>query len=131
MAFSLKFSCGSCGFSISGWDEGNPYVEHPPGKRTYCYHPAREDIMREVAKQALGSSATDEMLDAFINKHSGNAPAHLCLDCGHTTLLDPGRDGMACGKCNSSNLRDTFNLTGAKCPRCGGTFSEGAFDAVS
>ncbi|MDX2444866.1 MAG: hypothetical protein QNK30_13805 [Bacteroidales bacterium] len=42
MAMCLRFTCDKCGFYQEGWDEGNPYIEFPKGKRNYYYHPGNE-----------------------------------------------------------------------------------------
>lgn len=132
MAMSLQFKCETCGFSLDVWDDGNPYVEHPPGKRNYCYHPSLEDQINEVLDQALGPSATEDGKAAFLKEYSGNASDHLCLSCAHVSKLDKNRDKMECLKCKSPRLHETFSLTGTLCPKCkNGKFRKGTFCAIS
>lgn len=60
MAMSLIFTCEQCGFSVEGWDEGNPYIINSKGKRVFFYHPGGEDVMEKVVEEILGPIYTDE-----------------------------------------------------------------------
>jgi len=129
MASSLIFVCDACGFSVEAWSDGNPYVEYPPGKRNYYYHPTS---WSEVVSRVIGERPTAEAFEAFTRGHKGNAPDHICLDCGHKAKLDEARDKMECPNCKSAHMRDTYTLAGSACPQCKkGSFSEGRFGAVS
>jgi len=108
MATQLTFTCNKCGFSVDGWDEGNPYIEHPENRREYIYHP---DDDRELC--------------------TGNAPDHICMKCGAISKIDPEKDKIICSKCGSSKVEDTYELTGKPCLKCDGTFSEGEVSAIS
>jgi len=118
MAISLRFVCDTCGLSVEGWDDGNPYVEYPSGKRRYCYHPSGDEDMRLVAMKALEKVETREEIKTFLKRlvrlqtHMENesVSGRLCLDCGRITLITashPDKDKTVCSQCKSANVYDT------------------------
>ena len=131
MASSIIFTCKQCGFSVEAWDDGNPYIEYPKGKRTYFYHPGGEHKVVRVAKQILGHSPDPDELEMIYRKYSGNAPDHICRACGETSKVDPDKDEKLCSSCGSKKIEDLYNLGGTKCIKCPGTFSEGSMGAIS
>jgi hypothetical protein len=112
VAQCLLFVCNKCGFSIEGWDDGNPYIENSNGKRKYYYHP------EEPPKISLTFSF-------------GNAPDYVCRKCGKISKIDPDKDAMQCRKCKSEAVEEIYNLGGKKCLKCDGQFSQGESIAIS
>lgn len=116
---SLKFVCDTCGFSVEGWDDGNPYVEFPSGKRKYCYHPSMEEDMRVAAMEALEKAETRKEIKAFLTilpkmqMHLGNVPVCLCFDCGRITTFGSDKDKIMCAQCKSANVYDALKEIGA------------------
>ena len=131
MAICLIFTCNQCGFSIDAWSDGNPYIEDPQGKRHYFYHPSEDSMISEIALKILGHTPTEAEKEELLLKHGGNAPDHICRDCGETSQIDPKRDTLACPHCSSKRIVARYNLGGAPCLKCSGTFSEGSPGAIS
>ena len=95
MAAGIRFNCSNCPLKIEAWDDGNPYYYDDEGKKIYAYHPS------------------DEVMFCV-----GNDSPHLCLACGKKFMVDSAAPVTLCPKCKSSNIRDTFRLSGKKCPKC-------------
>jgi len=131
MAMSLIFTCEQCGFSVEGWDDGNPYIINSVGNRVFCYHPSLETDMEKVVEEILGPIYTDEARDEVLATRTGNAPDHICLKCAKTFKLDPDRDQMECPKCHHSEVSEAFEMGGKPCPKCQGTMSEGEMGGIS
>ncbi len=131
MAMSIIFTCKQCGFSLGGWDDGNPYIEHPAGKRHYFYHPGGEAILEEIAGKILGHAPSPDELEKIQATHTGNAPDHICRACVETSKIDPEKDGEVCPSCGSKEVEDLYTLGGKKCIKCPGQFSEGKMGAIS
>lgn len=54
MACSKIFTCSHCDFTLSAWDEGNPYLTDNEGKRHFFYHPGNEKEERLfMARQTM------------------------------------------------------------------------------
>jgi len=131
MAMSLIYICDKCGLSLEAWDDGNPYIEYPGGKRHYFYHPNGEAILEKVTTDILGHSPTSEELEAICDQYAGNAPDHLCRDCGETSRIDPDKDKLVCQHCGSDKVVDLQALDGKKCIKCSGHFYPGGPGAIS
>ena len=131
MAMCLIFTCEQCGFSVEGWDEGNPYIINSKGKRVFFYHPGGEDVMDKVVEEILGPIYTDKARDEVLATRTGNASDHICLKCAKTFKLDPDRDKMECPKCHHSEVVEAFEMGGKPCPKCQGTMSKDRMGAIS
>jgi ribosomal protein L37AE/L43A len=131
MAMSLIFTCEQCGFSVEGWDDGNPYIINSKGKRVYCYHPSLETDMEKVVGEILGAIYTDETRNEILATRTGNAPDHICLKCAQTFKLDRGCDQIVCPKCHHLEVTKVYEIGGKACPRCQGAMSEGEMGAIS
>jgi ribosomal protein L37AE/L43A len=134
MAMSLIFTCEQCGFSVEGWDEGNPYIINSKGKRVYCYHPSLETEMEQVVVELLGPIYTEQARNEVLATRTGNAADHVCMHCGNIFKLDPKHDPMQCPKCRQWEAADAvkaFEMGGMPCPKCHGTMSEGEMGAIS
>ena len=135
MAMSTIYTCGKCGFKVEAWDDGNPYVQDSKGERHYYFHPTNQmDIMEEVLAKMpphIPSSEESGESEPFFGIHTGNAPDHLCLNCGKISLIDPEMDKMICKKCKSDEVTELTSLAGKKCPKCSGHFDQGSEGAIS
>ena len=131
MAQCLRFVCNKCGFAIEGWDDGNPYIEFPKGKRTYFYHPGDERKIEEISSRILGHEPSDQEIGEILEKYAGNAPDHICRDCGKISKIDPNKDAMKCRKCKSEDVEEIYNLGGKRCLKCDGQFSRGESAGIS
>lgn len=58
----------------------------------------------------------DQELQRLLQKQ-GNAPEHLCLECGRTPWIDPRYDALECWWCGGAVVKG-FALVGRTCPRC-------------
>ena len=121
MSMAKLFFCSKCNFEIEVWDDGNPYIIYPLRKRNYFYHP---DNVDDFIKQITGNNFSVELMNDLKNNFSGNAPNHICLDCGKVRKIDPDKDIMECKTCKSKNIIDTYNLKHKKCPFCNGIINE-------
>jgi DNA-directed RNA polymerase subunit RPC12/RpoP len=101
MAEAIRCVCDGCGHSIEAWSDGNPYYIDETGKKRYAYHPAHELLERCV----------------------GNDAPHLCLGCGAEFTVDSLSPTETCPKCQQTDIVETFELSGARCPYC----KEGVF----
>ena len=131
MAMSLRYTCDQCGFSLEGWDDGNPYIEFPPGQRHFFYHPGGEAELREIAVQIAGHVPSEAEFQEILREKAGNAPDHICRDCGEISKVDPERNGRICPNCNSARIEDVYGLEGKKCVKCSGRFAKGIMAAIS
>ncbi|NLB54388.1 MAG: hypothetical protein GX811_01230 [Lentisphaerae bacterium] len=131
MAAGYMFTCDSCGFSLEAWDEGNPYIEFPKGKRHYFYHPSEMKVIRAVTKSIIGYEPTDEECNDALKKYAGNESDYICRSCRKETKFDPKKDIHACTHCGSTDVDDIFTIAGKRCIKCDGTFLEGEFVAIS
>jgi len=141
MAMSIIYTCEACDFKVDAWDDGNPYVQDSKGERHYFYHPTNEwDIMGEVlakmppripSSEESGESEESEESAPVYDTHTGNAPDHLCLNCGKISLIDPEMDNMICKKCKSDEVTELTSLAGKKCPKCSGHFDQGSEGGIS
>lgn len=122
MAMCVIYSCRNCDYQVEAWDEGNPYIEIN-GERTYFYHP--EPFPDPPNSDEFKSSGSSE------KPIVGNAPDHVCMDCGEILMLDSGRDTMTCARCRSSKLVEAFEMANQQCPKCGGTLNEGEPGGIS
>lgn len=100
---------------MEAWDYGNPYIIDQSGERQHCLHPAAGDIIKDV--RAVIAIADPDVLHKDAGR-MGNESDLLCLDCGHSTRLDPDVDTLTCAKCGGAKLRDHMELDGAACPKC-------------
>lgn len=131
MASSLRFTCDSCGFSLEAWDEGNPYIEFPLGKRHYWYHPGEMEVIREVTRSIVGHDPSNEECESALENYAGNEPDYICRSCCKETRFDPDRDAQACTHCGSADVEEMYTIGCKQCIQCDGTFSEGQPGAVS
>lgn len=95
MAGCIRYVCQNCRFDLESWDEGCPYYIDERGKKRYAFHP-------------------DPMRDKCI----GNDSPYICLECGRQFKVDSRAPRTNCPKCKSTDIIDTFNLQGQKCPKC-------------
>jgi DNA-directed RNA polymerase subunit RPC12/RpoP len=129
---SLIFTCEHCGHTVEGWDEGNPYIIDSKMKRVYFYHPGGEHILEQVAGEVIAASNGALDFDTVLKERTGNAPDHVCMQCGHIRKFDPGRDTAICRKCGGTELVKAYHIGGKPCPKCKvGKFSEGELGAIS
>jgi len=120
MAMSLRYTCESCGFTVEGWDDGNPYVGYENGDRDYYYHPISEsEVFEMIMKKGLNEL------------RRGNALDHICMNCESITMLDPYHDKMVCRKCKGTELIETYEMGGKSCPKCEGKMDMGKMGAIS
>ena len=131
MASSFVFTCDRCGYSIEAWDEGNPYIEFPAGNRHFFYHPGEMEEIRNITRKIIGREPTREDCDSALKQFSGNETDYICRTCQMESRFDPRKDPHACKHCGSSDVVAIFTLTGKKCIKCEGTFSEGKFACIS
>lgn len=131
MAECLKYTCDSCGFSLEAWDEGNPYIEYPAGNRQHFYHPEEDYEIRRIAESILSREPTSEDCERILREYAGNEPDHICYDCQTVFRLDPDKDALVCKQCGSGRNEKIYGISGKKCVKCDGTFSEGEFLAIS
>ena len=131
MAMSEIYTCCNCGYQVEAWDEGNPYVETTDGRRHYFYHPGSIEDVRPILTAEAGRKLDDSEFKQLVTQRAGNASDHLCVSCGKTTKLDSNKDKLACGKCHGTQVFEIWRCQGKLCPKCGGTFSEGSFNAIS
>ena len=96
MAESRTFVCNRCKKALESWSEGNPYFIDDDGKKHYAYHPDHENLEKCI----------------------GNDFPHICLSCGYEFKIDSLFPTSKCSKCNSSNISNTYQLSGEKCPAC-------------
>ena len=118
MASSKLITCGNCNFQIETWDDGNPYVQYPgTRKRHYYYHPA-PDLQIDTELLEWQSRMADKIQDG--EPIRGNAPDHICLDCGTKRKLDPDHDKIRCSRkaCRSQRVVRTHELEQHTCPKC-------------
>ena len=105
---------------MEGWDDGNPYVEYGNGDRDYYYHPTSEsEVFKMIMKKGLN------------DVRRGNAPDHICMNCGSISMLDPDHDKMECSKCKGTELIKAFEMGGKSCPKCEGKMDMGKMGAIS
>lgn len=131
MGASCIYTCNSCGFSLEAWDDGNPYIEFPKGKRNHFYHPGEDEVIKRVTRLIVGHAPTSEECDAALRQYAGNETDHICRSCRKETKFDPEKDAHACTRCGSADVEEMCKLAGKKCIKCDGTFSEGQFHAIS
>jgi hypothetical protein len=117
------FTCNLCDFTIKAWEDGNPYIEHPPGTRQYMYHPGEYEKMTNIVKSILGRKPTDDECGSVFEKYGGNEPDHVCRACYTISRIDPRRDAHACRQCGAASVERIIDLSGKQCVRCDGVFS--------
>ena len=129
MAAQTTFTCMRCGFIVEAWDDGNPFVEAPDGKKHYFYHPGGD--YKAVITGILGHVPSAKDL-RMMQKHSGNDSDCICLGCGERGRRDSRKDESPCGRCGSVKVVDTNRLAGHPCPSCKeGRFDPGRMTAIS
>ena len=132
MAAQLIFICPKCDFSVECWDDGNPYIEDPQGKRPFFYHPCEGYQLKEIVGEILGHAPSQDEIEEQLQKHSGNEGVFICRDCLETTQLDERKDKAVCGKCGSKRLVDTGRVKGKVCFKCKkGRFDKGRIGDIS
>ena len=132
MASQTVFTCTHCEFTVSSWDDGNPYIEGPDGERHHFYHPGEDNQIRKIVQDILGHFPSESEVQEMLQKHSGNESDSICLACGAKTMRDYRRDKRSCPECGSTKLRVTHNLAGQPCPSCrSGCFDQGRPGAIS
>jgi hypothetical protein len=131
MSAQYTFTCDRCNFSLSAWDDGNPYIEYPPGTRQHFYHPSETEQIAKIAKSILGREPTREDCSAILRKYAGNELDHICRACHKVIRIDRNRDPLACRACGAASVEPIIELRGKKCVRCDGMFPGGAFSMIS
>lgn len=132
MAACIAFTCPSCGFSIEHWDDGNPYVESPDGKRHFFYHPCEEEQLEEIVGKILGHFPSRYEIEETIKTSSGNESTYLCMGCLKLSQRDPKRDEVICKHCACDDLVETGMLGGKPCPSCKSeVLDQGKMTAIS
>lgn len=102
MAAGRVFVCSGCAYTISAWDEGDPYYLDAAGEKLYAHHPAPE---REWC--------------------IGIETPMLCCTCGVECIDDSRTPLTACPSCAAEDLVALWALDGVRCPQCReGTFQE-------
>ena len=66
MAAQITFRCSKCGFSVESWDDGNPYIEGPDGKRHQFYHPGEDG---QTAQSAATGRNGGKRGDLYLRVH--------------------------------------------------------------
>jgi hypothetical protein len=131
MAACYEFTCDRCGFSVEAWDDGNPYIEYPKGKRHHFYHPGEVDQIKEIARKIVGHEPTRQECDDILKKYAGNESDFICRSCLKIDQYDERKDPLVCKHCGGESIERTSDLAGKKCLKCDGIFSEGEFTAIS
>ncbi|MBT3382050.1 MAG: hypothetical protein HN742_26015 [Lentisphaerae bacterium] len=98
MAEAVRFVCSECPAEIEAWSDGNPYYIDEAGRKQYAYHPDHERLARCI----------------------GNDSPHLCLACGEEFNVDSEAPIGQCPKCTSTDISETWELAGRRCPHCKG-----------
>ena len=102
MAEAFRFVCSGCRRAIEAWSDGNPYYIDEAGAKQYAFHPDHERLDRCI----------------------GNDSPHLCLSCGAEFKVDSRAPIAACPSCGASDIVDSYQLGGCRCPYCkSGTFA--------
>ncbi len=116
MAAGYRLACTKCDYAVEIWDEGNPYARDWRGRRWFIYHPSRfEDVVIHYAHTERRPISQEEA--EILLEHGGNAPEHVCLECGRITWIDPRYDALECWWCGGAVV-EGFALAGQTCPRC-------------
>lgn len=131
MALSETYRCEKCGYCVEAWDDGNPYLQLSFGRRHYFYHPEDVQSLRPLLEKEMGGILTREEFELALAERIGNAPDHLCPDCGKTFQLDPSTEQSVCPKCQSQRVFEIWSCQGKPCPKCGGRFLPGEMGAIS
>lgn len=132
MAACITSTCQSCGFSVENWDDGNPYVESPDGKRHYFYHPGEEEQLEGIMGGILGHFPSRDEINEVLKTSSGNESTYLCTGCLKLSQRDPERDEVTCQHCGCGDLVETGKLGGRPCPSCkSGKMDQGEMKAIS
>jgi hypothetical protein len=131
MAARYEFTCDRCGFSVEAWDDGNPYIEYPKGKRHHFYHPGEDEQIKEITRTIVGHEPTRQECDNILKKYGGNESDFICRSCLKIDQYDESKDPLVCKHCGGESIERTFDLAGKKCLKCDGIFSEGEFTAIS
>lgn len=95
MAEAREMACSNCGQRHLAWDEGDPWVRLPNGRKRYVYHPDPLTELREGVDMEC-----------------------LCLGCGRTSRRDPSRAPWRCHGCGSRGVSQIADLAGCECPHC-------------
>jgi len=87
MAYSKIFTCNHCDFSLSAWDEGNPYMTDNEGKRHFFYHP--EDAQgkrRFMARQTMDPRLIND-IEEMVAKRDADAESSDPMQLGSDHLI--------------------------------------------
>lgn len=95
MAQGKTLVCSGCKKSLHVWEDGNPYVTGPAGKKTFFHHP-----------------------DPRMGEADGNAPDCVCNACGKRGRVDEHRLPKTCRTCKVGTLVPAWELEGKPCPWC-------------
>lgn len=132
MAACITFTCQSCSFSVDNWDDGNPYVESPDGKRHYFHHPGEEEQLEKIVGGILGHFPSRDEIKMVLTTSGGNESTYLCTGCLKLSQRDPARDKITCRHCDCGDLIETGSLAGRSCPSCkSGVLDQGEMTAIS
>ncbi len=132
MAAQITFTCTSCGFSVESWDDGNPYIEGPDGKRHHFYHPCEDQQIRKIVSKIIAHSPDENEIEEMLRLHAGNESDYICLECLKFCKRDGLKDELRCSSCRSASIVNPSALGGQACPSCHkGAFDEGRMTSVS
>ena len=135
MAMRVIFRCTGCGFELEAWDEGNPYIEGPDGKRHHFYHLSQESEIISIVQTILGRPPTETATRDALEKHAGNEQDHICLNCADRSLRNEQEANAPCAACAAyghATVVDCFQLAWKPCLSCRqGAFAEGQPGGIS
>ena len=132
MAAAITFTCKKCGYQIESWDDGNPYIETPRGKRYHFYHPCEDSQIREIVQKILKREPTEVEISEMLQNNSGNEGDYLCLECLKLGKRDSDKDNMICRSCKSNRIIGVGTFSGQKCPKCNkGKLDKGECSGIS
>lgn len=87
MACSKIFTCSHCNFTLSAWDEGNPYLTDNEGKRHFFYHPGDEQSKRLfMARQTMDPGLINE-IEELIAKRDADPASSDSMNLGSDHLI--------------------------------------------
>lgn len=119
MAMGQEYRCDKCGFSVTAWEDGNPYVLDNDGKRNFFYHPGEQGKIDTVILKDCGRVLQGTEREEYLKGRFGNEGEYLCADCGHVSRIDEKVDEFVCESCGKPKLTDVCRLEGKTCPKCG------------
>lgn len=113
-----RLQCSACAFTVEYHEDGHPYVNHPPGTRSWLRHPGEPGQLEEIARDILSRAPTGEDLAEVMRTLGGIAADYICPTCATVSILDPRTDPLRCKRCPSSDLVPIATLPLHPCPKC-------------